>query len=297
MVRALDALGVEQVLFMPEPNGIGAQVARALAGDLVSTRVEVVALDRPQGNFLDSIRSAEMMREAGCALIVVMGGDGTCRVVSKGCGEVPILPVSSGTNNVFPQFVEGTLLGLAAGALARGFAVPETCCEAMPMLELLAAGGDTVDVALVDLAVIDAEDIGSRAVWRPESILELFLTRASPARIGLSSIGGWLHPREAGDGKGLYLKLGATGDVVAAPIAPGLIGEVHVVSHRQLADGDSLPISHVSGVIALDGEREVVLAGEHMHVRYRRSGPRVVNLERTLEEAARGGMMRNHPRG
>lgn len=292
MVRALDALGVEQVLFMPDPHAIGGQVARALSGDLASTSVEVLALERPQGNFRDSIHSAKAMRAAGCALIVVMGGDGTCRVVSKGCGEVPILPVSSGTNNVFPQFVEGTLLGLAAGALARGYAEPKTCCKPMPMLELLAAGGESVDTALVDLAVIDTEDIGSRAVWHPERIRELYLTRARPTQIGLSSIGGWFHPRESGNGQGLYLELGATGEAVAAPIAPGLIGQVNVVSHKPLADGDVLPISHSKGVIALDGEREIVLTGEPMHVRYRAAGPRVVDLERTLEEAARGGMMR-----
>ena len=219
MVRALDWLGVEQVLFMPYPHAIGNQVARALGGDLASTTIEVLKLHRAQGNFLDSIRSAEAMREAGCALIVVMGGDGTCRVVSKGCGDVPMLPVPSGTNNVVPQFVEGTLLGFAAGALARGYVSPATCCEPMPMLELLVAGGEPLDTALVDLAVIDAEDIGSRAVWRPGTVLELFLTRARPTQIGLSAIGGWFYPPESGGGRGLYLKLGATGESVTAPIA------------------------------------------------------------------------------
>ena len=40
-------------------------------------------------------------------LIVTLGGDGTNRVVAKGCGNVPITPISTGTNNVFPKVVEG----------------------------------------------------------------------------------------------------------------------------------------------------------------------------------------------
>ena len=60
---------------------------------------------------------------------------------------------------------------------------------------------------------------------------------------------------------------------------------------RLISSADTAPISHSKGVIALDGEREHVLTGEPMQVRYRASGPRVVDLERTLEEAACAGMM------
>ena len=290
MVRALDALGVERVVFMPDPNGIALNVAHQLRGELNTTTIETLALDRPEGNFVDSIRSAECMRAMGCALIVVLGGDGTCRVVSKGCGEVPILPVSSGTNNVFPQFVEGTLLGLAAAALTLEIVDPSFCSEQVPVLELLGRGGEVLDIALVDLAVLDTEEIGSRAVWREETIRELFLTRARPTQIGLSSIGGWLPPPEPG--RGLHLILGEEGQPVAAPIAPGLIKQVQVVSHRSLAEGEPWQIGLDRGVVALDGEREVVLVPDRpLSVRYSRSGPRVIRLERTLEEAARAGMM------
>jgi hypothetical protein len=292
MMRALDWLGIERVVFMPDPSAIGGQVAHALRDELRKTAIDILTLERPEGNFRDSICAAEAMAELGCALIVVMGGDGTCRVVSKGCGDTPILPVSSGTNNVFPQFIEGTLLGLVAGALALGNALPGSCCEQVPLLELLAPDGEVIDIALVDLAVIDTEDIGSRAVWRPDSIRELFLTRARPNQIGLSSIGGWFAPLR--EGEGLHMLLGETGMPVAAPIAPGLIERVGVIEHRRLAQGAITPLAHSSGVVALDGEREVVLApGESMAVRYSRSGPRVVDVGRALEEAARGGMLRD----
>ena len=43
------------------------------------------------------------MKELNVSCIVTLGGDGTNRVVAKGCGSVPILPISTGTNNVFPK--------------------------------------------------------------------------------------------------------------------------------------------------------------------------------------------------
>jgi ATP-NAD kinase N-terminal domain len=290
MVRALDALGVERAVFMPDPNAIALKVARELRGELKTTRIETLALDRAEGNFRDSVRSAEAMRAMDCALVVVMGGDGTCRVVSKACGDVPLLPVSSGTNNVFPQFVEGTLLGLAAAALALELVDPAGCCKQVPVLELLGNEGEVADIALVDLAVIDAEDIGSRAVWRPESICELFLTRARPTQIGLSSIGGWLRPMAPG--QGLHLVLGQEGSPVSAPIAPGLIEGVRVVSAQSLEHGKTLPIEQGRGVLALDGEREIILSDDTPYfVRFSQAGPRVVDLEGTLDAAAQAGMM------
>ena len=50
----------------------------------------------------DSSRAAKAMREAGVGCIVTLGGDGTNRVVAKECGDIPIMPISTGTNNVFP---------------------------------------------------------------------------------------------------------------------------------------------------------------------------------------------------
>jgi hypothetical protein len=59
-----------------------------------------------------------------------------------------------------------------------------------------------------------------------------------------------------------------------------------------LAEGESRQLSHDSGVVALDGEREIILdPGIPRFVRYRQQGPRVVNLEKTLELAARNGVL------
>lgn len=93
----------------------------------------------------------------------------------------------------------------------------------------------------------------------------------------------------------MYLLLGAGGEEVSAPIAPGLIATVGVKSCLSLADGESRQLSHDTGVVALDGEREIVLQPDCPRwVRYRQQGPRVVNLEKTLELAARNGVPSTH---
>ena len=56
----------------------------------------------------------------GVGCLITLGGDGTNRVVAKACGDIPLVPISCGTNNVFPYMVEGTVAGLAAGLVAGG---------------------------------------------------------------------------------------------------------------------------------------------------------------------------------
>lgn len=293
MLRAMDALGIEQVFIMPDPSHISKRVIDEVADELTTTAVAVLDMPYILGTFKDSLRASEKMREQDFAAIIVMGGDGTSRVVAKACGDVPLVPVSTGTNNVFPQMVEGTLAGLGAGAIATGKVDLDKGCYRAPVLELRNKAGDLVDTALVDLVVVDARDTGSRAVWEPDSIRELFLTRAHPSEIGLSSIGGWLHPIETIGETALHVLLGPEGKTrVSAPIAPGLVCDVNVVSHKVFDEQSPLPVTHTPSTIALDGEREIVLQeGDQMTVSFNRHGPLVVNLERTLEEAAKMGLM------
>ena len=61
-----------------------------------------------EGNQKDSTRASEILDNMGVACIITLGGDGTNRVVAKACKETPLLPISTGTNNVFPFMIEGT---------------------------------------------------------------------------------------------------------------------------------------------------------------------------------------------
>ena len=52
--------------------------------------------------------------------MLTLGGDGTNRAFALGWRDAPLLPISTGTNNVFPRFVEATVAGAAAGLVASG---------------------------------------------------------------------------------------------------------------------------------------------------------------------------------
>ena len=290
ILHGLDAIGVRKAVVMPDQSHL---CLRARDGAQLSLDLE--ALDMPvYGSVEDSIRAAAMMdeREVGC--LVTLGGDGTNRAVSKSCGRVPLVAISTGTNNVFPTMMEGTLAGLAAGVVARGLVDLNRVSATSKRIEVK-LNGEFHDMALVDLAVSKERFVASRAIWDVSTLHEVFLTRAEPTSIGLSSIGARLHPLAMADGVGLYLRLGPGGTAVLAPVAPGVVRQVPVEEWRLLPLGEWTRISLVPCTIALDGEREFTIgAGQDVEVAVSRGGPRVVDLAACLEEATRRGVFSAH---
>ena len=57
----------------------------------------------------DTVQNVQKMRELGCDVIVILGGDGTSRIVTKAWPDAVIVPLSTGTNNVFPLLIEPTI--------------------------------------------------------------------------------------------------------------------------------------------------------------------------------------------
>ena len=294
MLKAMDALGVADVRIMPDPSHLGRRVIDAVADELTTTVPQLLTLPYLLGTWKDSHRAAELLSAQECACIIVMGGDGTSRIVTRACGDTPILPVSTGTNNVFPQMVEGTLAGMAAGLLATNKVTATQACRRAPVMELCNADGAAVDLALVDLVVLDSHDLGSRAVWEEDSIHELFLTQAQPEHIGLSAIGAWIAPLPAEEECGLHISLDpAAAQKVLAPIAPGLMREVGVAAHQRFSASQQLPITLTPCVVALDGEREVIIPSGIRHsVRYQPNGPQVVDIQHCLRAGAEQGALR-----
>jgi predicted polyphosphate/ATP-dependent NAD kinase len=77
------------------------------AVDALRLPIECEILDlETTGHGVDSQRAALAMREAGCSALVALGGDGTSRAISLVWPDVVLLPLSTGTNNVFPFEVE-----------------------------------------------------------------------------------------------------------------------------------------------------------------------------------------------
>ncbi len=285
VLLGLDAVGVERVWFMPDYFGIGDRASHGLKLNL-----QVGALDMPtEWKENDSTRAAALMREQNIRVIITLGGDGTNRAVAKGCGDVPLVPISTGTNNVFPTLVEGTVAGMAAGLVALGIANAPDVIRPTKRLEIL-RDGEVSDIALIDAVVYDGQYIGARAVWNEHALRQIVLTRAEPHSIGLSAVGGYLDDASLGADEGLALDVGAGGVRVLAPIAPGMLRYVEIASHRRLRFGDAVDVKHFPNVIALDGERSLVFhKPEPLQIRLSADGPRVIDIRATMRAAAAQG--------
>ncbi len=283
------ATGVERILVMPDASRLSEPARRDWEGQL---RVEY--LDMPPVEHQDgSTHAAGLMAREGVSCIVTLGGDGTNRVVARSCGDTPLVPISTGTNNVFPQMVEGTLAGLAAGALATGKVAPEEVCATSKRLDVL-VDEKLADIALVDAAISSEQFTGARAIWDVGTVHEVFLTRAEPASIGLSSVGARLRPTTLDEPLGLHLRLsgrpGKNRTTVLAPVGPGLVSHVDIAAWSVLEPGERREVKLRPGTVALDGEREIALiAGRRVEVMLNANGPRVIQVARANELLAGRG--------
>lgn len=281
----LQSHGVTKVIVMPDAAGL----ARNAMADTSETLHSEFIDQAPTGNQRDSTVAAQMMRDAGADCILTLGGDGTNRLVAKGCGEVPIAPISTGTNNVFPKEIEGTLAGIAAAMVAKDRAVAQRVCRRSKKIDIY-VNGELRDIALVDAAVSRQTMVGARALWDVGTLESVFLTRAEASSIGIASIGARLALIALDEPLGLHIEFPATGHAGAhssiAPIAPGMVREVPIESWRTIRPGEEIRIRAKRGTIALDGEREVeLLEGMQASVRINTEGPLVVDFDRALEAA------------
>ena len=286
VLLGLDAVGVAKVLIMPDRFGIGPRALDGLELNLAANILEM----RPRFSQEDSAFAASAMVAAGVGCLITLGGDGTNRIVAKASGMVPIMPIAAGTNNVFPQNIEGTIAGLAAGLVAEGH--DGDAITLAPRIEVLDESDEVRDIALVDAAVYGERFVASRAIWDASKIRELVLARAAPGTIGLSSIGSHLPAGAGSPDRGVYVRIAPEGRAVKAALAPGLIQPVHVADHRLLAAGDEVVLSSPEpSVLALDGEREIELRiGSKTRLRISASGPAVVDARRTVAAAAHAGL-------
>lgn len=281
LLRGLEAAGVERVLYLPDGAGI---VGAAVDGSRPALRLEPLPV-RAMGRAADSTEAARACAEARVGAIVTLGGDGTNRAVAAGCADVPLVAVSTGTNNVFPTMVEGTVAGLAAGLVATAAVPASAVMRRAKRVEVTV--GRRSDFALVDAAACRDTFRGAAAIWDQRRVSAVVLSRADPWAVGLSSIGGQLRPLGADESAGLYIELGA-GTAVLAVLAPGLAVQVGVRDWRLLPLGEEVVLEAGAGTVALDGERELAADGA-ASVRVTACGPLVVDVHAALAAAGRPG--------
>ncbi len=115
-VGALE-MGADRILFSSDTHHLAERAVEGLDGC-------IEFLDTPlTGSQLDTVAAARTMWKEQVGAVIALGGDGTCRDVATGWPDVPLIAISTGTNNVFPSAVDGTTAGVAAALVATG-AVP-----------------------------------------------------------------------------------------------------------------------------------------------------------------------------
>ena len=291
VLTSLGAVGVQRVVVATDAGGI----ASGLAGAVEAHRPErdppwppVELLDLPlTGGAADSVAATDALVRLGAGVLVVLGGDGTDRLVASVCGEVPIVPLSTGTNNAFAQIGEATVSGLAAGLLAPPGAWPSPMLPAQQGPRRRARG---------------PASSWPSSTWRPRrrrlSAPARCGTRArspscsspSPIRAPSGS------PRSRGssdlsDGTSRsacasVLRPGARRQVLA-PIAPGLVRRSGWTTVEVIRAGERRRIAGGRGVVAIDGERELEFRDTAPTVTLSLAGP--WSLDVRTGDGGRGG--------
>ena len=284
LLTVFSDLGVKNVVAMPDGFGIVNSAIYHLGS--LKTNVKFLQMTI-MDNWEDTYEAARIMKDE-CDVIVVIGGDGTNRIIAKVVDSTPIVPISTGTNNAFPYMIEATVAAEAAASIALGVVSVDEATRRAKKIELY-ENNVLKDIALIDAAATSYSFVGARAVWEPKEIRELVLSRASPSNIGLSSVGGIL--KEIGDEDiGLYVEFGE-GKRIKAPISPGILSEIGVKDYKVISLSEEINLKTHSALFALDGEREVILQGD-LKVRVVREGPLVVDYRKVLRLSSERGLFK-----
>lgn len=300
VLSTVRSLGVRRVLMMPDRGGIRAMLVRHLKRERNLHHVfpEVEFLDiNATSTVDDTILAAKMMGAAGARAIVVLGGDGTHRAVIKGCATVPIAGLSTGTNNAFPEMREPTIAAMAVALYATRRIGAADALAANKLLHVSINDGARHDIALVDAVISTDRYIGARALWKTDSLREVYLTFADPQAIGLSALGGLLHPVGRRDPGGLVVHLSddpATRQLrLRVPIAPGMVRDAGIAGWEAMPADRAFDVGQPAGIVALDGERELPFdAGDRVRITLRSNAFSTVDVARCMQIAAREGLFR-----
>ena len=290
IVLAARGLGVRDVIFMPDTFTVGYSVQYQLEDDgVLDSNINVLDF-LMDGSMKDTVDAAGIMEEMGVGCVVVLGGDGTSRAAAKKLRKTPLLSISTGTNNVYPAMMEGTVAGMAAAAVAR-LNDPYNVCIHDKRVEVY-VNGEYRDMALIDAVISDDTYIGAKAIWDPARIKYIVVSRCHPATIGFSAVPGVYQTVEDTDDFGYAVELGKGGKKVLAPIAAGVLTPMEIASAKKLEFGEKYSYTAAEpAMIALDGEREVKLfAGDRADFVIERNGPWRVLPRKAISMAAQRGL-------
>ncbi|SFL00652.1 ATP-NAD kinase [Halogranum rubrum] len=291
VLEGLTVVDDVHVLVMPDSTGLANKLVDDAPADL-----DVELLDTTvTASGRDTRQAAERFAERADAA-VVLGGDGTNRDVAHGIGDVPVVSISTGTNNVVPTPVDGTVAGAAAALVGSGAVPVEESTYRHGMVEARVDGDEEKTVrGLATLGVLDRPFVGTRAILDPGDIVGGVVSRASSTEIGLSGIPGGLLTHRPDDPGGVGFRLGPPAEssrTVRAVTVPGVLSTVGVEDYRVLDDGEDFVFEMPRGVVSVDGERELAVREATIRVRPLADGPRMVRIEDVVERGAQEGWFR-----
>ncbi len=282
--------GARRVLVAPDSHFISQRAVAELAGD-----VAVEVLDEPTyGSRADTVAMSQRFAKEDVGALIALGGDGTMRDVAMGWPQVPLVALSTGTNNVYPRTIDATVAGVAAGLVASGEIEADASGYRSKAIKVRFSDGRPDAIALVDVAVTDSLFVGSRAVWDIESLRQLIVCIAEPQSIGLSSIAAMLSPCDRRCPGGVVVDILPRGvqdpnRVVRAIIAPGVVVDVSYRSAHTLAFDEAVSIFGPA-TLAFDGERDCELSdGDQATVHISENGPFAIDAERVMAHAVESG--------
>jgi predicted polyphosphate/ATP-dependent NAD kinase len=291
IILAAQNCGIEKILIMPDTYHIGYKAEDNLRTSK-ELKAEIEILDmKITGSYRDSSMAAELMEINNVGCILALGGDGTCRAVAKSIDCTPFIGLSTGTNNVYPKMLEGTVAGIAAAIVtSAGIENKDIQCIRDKRIEIY-RNGEFLDIALVDVVISNNTYIGAKAIWNYEDIERIIVTRGHPASIGFSSIVGCRRIVTEEDDFGLSVDISNEYETIIAPLAAGIIKKIGVGRPVEIKVDEELSfIAESKGIIALDGEREITFKkDDELSFKLTRNGPNRVNVKETIEKAQLNG--------
>ncbi len=282
------AQGVDRIYLAKEPFRINEKAVENLP-----QRDQVTILKFTlQHSAADTETMAKLMWEEGCRTFIVLGGDGTSRIMARTFPDSIILPLSTGTNNVFPFRLEASVAGIAAGLIAAGKLDPKEICLRCKRIHISTA--EEQDIALIDAVLLKNDYVGSLLPFAADDLDTILLTRAEPDSIGISPIGGYLIPTHHEDDHGVLARCKSdAGQVVNVPISPGLHADVGIDDARRMSFGESMEFAG-PGVLAFDGDRTIKLdEGAIATASILRDGPWIIEADKVMKAAAERHLLKN----
>ena len=284
-----------KIFINPDRDAIGKRALDGLSDEMDKSRVEIPACRITDSQEDTIVFVRDMVKVEKVDVVIVMGGDGTCRAAAKEIGSVPLIALSTGTNNVYPKMYEGTIAGMAAVALASGIAGREECSDVGKRIEICVyRGKETLiqeDIALIDAVVSPKQYTGARALLDERDVLAALVTQAHPASVGFSALAGCVQIVRPEDEHGLFLRLDWSKKDYRAAFSIGVITHFGIAEKKTVKVGEKFSFNaQQPGTIALDGEREIPFhKDDRIEFLITRRGPCKADVFRIMELALERG--------